>query len=423
MLAAIVLERFRTPLGSVPTLSITRSASSGPQNLLWAFLHSSPTLSDIVYLLPFLGIFATSITSQFTSTILLSDFNQTMVLGQSQRITLPYGVLYEKVSELNQLGVGGDIEGQALQARGYNHWKSRPLVYPTFAEYNGDPYEASDLRDTGRTIRALIPYSGQTDRMSLVEFNGATTLINTVVVCVRPTLDVSVSLQSIRDVVDYNQWHGAIYLSGTARCNQTGPMFRFQEEYISEEFTCQLAIGKSKNRTKSVYGRADREWSTSLCAISGTNGSQGMWGELSKDTWDTRESWDNHNREYLVLNATGRYEDWYDIEDLNGFQFEDDHEWAHMVSPQANLSTTIKLSVSLCFVNFEAEGRDVIMSRSADFYSRESVFQWSSNTEDYVTDDIRHTLGATEPKLPLAKRGVLDCASWAAKRASHTLGY
>ena len=120
----------------------------------------------------------TSTAPQFTSTFLLSGVEVSTVQGS------------DKISNLSYVG------RNFLYAD--NYWTSNPGPFATFAEYaapgpnasTGSPYQ----EDTGRTMRALLPVSAQGERQMLKKYQGYATVIDSRVLCVRPTLQITLRL-------------------------------------------------------------------------------------------------------------------------------------------------------------------------------------------------------------------------------------
>jgi len=67
-------------------------------------------------------------------------------------------------------------------------WYKKPVSYTAFADYvvKANLSSRSRVTDTGFTLRALLPITEKEDRVSLQEYQGSATILDTRVVCVSP---------------------------------------------------------------------------------------------------------------------------------------------------------------------------------------------------------------------------------------------
>ncbi|KAK4184387.1 hypothetical protein QBC35DRAFT_391769 [Podospora australis] len=172
MTAALVLERIGTPFLDGPFYSILRALEVSPYKLLTRtsthWLKSF--LSFSVYLLVIIEVMVT-MSSQFLSTILLSDFrsNATLIGGSNKNISVP-GLEYATSS--------GPF------------WSVAPWSRWTLGE---SPRAASLLvtdhsEDTGHTYRSFLPFELENQRTKLRKFHGPALIMDNRVVCTRPKL-------------------------------------------------------------------------------------------------------------------------------------------------------------------------------------------------------------------------------------------
>ncbi|KAL0254473.1 hypothetical protein SLS55_009948 [Diplodia seriata] len=67
-----------------------------------------------------------------------------------------------------------------------NFMLQTPSGYQTFAEYSDPPEPAENISDTGPLVRALLPFASEQTRISLQDYEGAATVFDARVACVRP---------------------------------------------------------------------------------------------------------------------------------------------------------------------------------------------------------------------------------------------
>ncbi|KAK1624245.1 hypothetical protein BDP81DRAFT_398758 [Colletotrichum phormii] len=112
--------------------------------------------------------------SQLASTFLLSDFAVVNVTAPQKTADMLYGNSYVKTPVIMQ---------------GTSIWKSKPWVYPRFAELRSRPGQQSDHHeDTGTILRAFIPFTNEPSRIRLRSYEGPTAVIDSRVVCVQPVI-------------------------------------------------------------------------------------------------------------------------------------------------------------------------------------------------------------------------------------------
>ncbi|KAF3916778.1 hypothetical protein ABW20_dc0108107 [Dactylellina cionopaga] len=115
----------------------------------------------------------------FTSTILLSDVVvQPIPAGELVR-NIPLDYLW------NEAGQKFDYNLTASNS----YWRSgKPLVLPAFAEYSMDAPKVQGVADTGRTIRAFLPFIDSNDRTRLKDYTGRAVVWDARVVCQKPII-------------------------------------------------------------------------------------------------------------------------------------------------------------------------------------------------------------------------------------------
>jgi hypothetical protein len=67
-------------------------------------------------------------------------------------------------------------------------WLRKPQLYPTFAEYWEPPYMVQGVSNAGLALRAFLFQAAATDRQSIQQYAGKTTILDARVTCQVPTL-------------------------------------------------------------------------------------------------------------------------------------------------------------------------------------------------------------------------------------------
>lgn len=181
MLASVLLES--TSLGGVllseaPALSIARFVNTGPLRSLLSFGKSTQWNLNFSTL-SISALAATTLVSQFTSTLLLWDIQPSAIPGFPKQITTGIGISMEHFWN----GTGD------ILTRSGNYWSSRPPNYPVFAEWASNPLNSPEsIVDIGPSIRAFLPINAESDRSALLEFHGMASAFDARVTCVRPAI-------------------------------------------------------------------------------------------------------------------------------------------------------------------------------------------------------------------------------------------
>lgn len=179
MIASILLEKLGVQLWAVPLLALVRSITVAPETLLRASLPNHFRLSSKV-LCYFAILLSTLITlaSQFFSTVLLSDFTNTTIVGDANKSSIPFTYTTSAIA--------------ALPWGRSNEWQIMPDTYPRFAEYHEPPHDfAEDREDTGMTLRAFLPFREIERRIPIREYRGPATVFDSRVICVRPIVNIT----------------------------------------------------------------------------------------------------------------------------------------------------------------------------------------------------------------------------------------
>ncbi|KAH9234141.1 hypothetical protein K456DRAFT_1834908 [Colletotrichum gloeosporioides 23] len=194
MIASLAVERRGVRLHAVAQVSMARFASVGPIGLALLALQDSFAEPLMRILLGCLVL--TTVSTQFTSTLLLTDLSQGSVVSPLQHIQSTYRVL---VAEEDLRPRNGKSRVSDVIC---NYWQQKPRLSEIFAEFaKGSALEADGFDDTGVTARSFIPLESQEEREKLLDFRGVTRVIDSRVTCARPNVTgVSICAGSLASV-------------------------------------------------------------------------------------------------------------------------------------------------------------------------------------------------------------------------------
>ncbi|KAI0484904.1 hypothetical protein GGR56DRAFT_680779 [Xylariaceae sp. FL0804] len=184
ILASMLLEYAEAPIAQSAAISIMRFQAEGPWSLLEAAIHKPRTWRGFGVLALLLMLVTNSLASQFTSTALLSDVQQSWVPVRNEEPSMAYGV--------------ANRNGKGLLRGLPDYFENRP-AFPTFAElWTEDAnYSSTDSRQsTGSTLRAFFPIQDEDERSIIRSYEGLAPVFDTTVVCEAPSfLDVRLAYQ------------------------------------------------------------------------------------------------------------------------------------------------------------------------------------------------------------------------------------
>jgi len=178
-MAAIILETTGTRVSDLASLSIARAfiASASPWEIFWIACRQPSKRKLIIFLqcsIPLLA-FLVNLTTTFTSTILLSDFD-------NRPITTP--------NTTRSIAIGFKTADVIADFSGMSYWQARPAAHWRFAETRPPASDKTsapkDGADTGDIYRALLPFESVDNRTSLAYYSGPTIVTNLRTKCVAP---------------------------------------------------------------------------------------------------------------------------------------------------------------------------------------------------------------------------------------------
>ncbi|KAF3312231.1 Mitochondrial outer membrane protein iml2 [Orbilia oligospora] len=182
MLAAVALEGYDVPLAHTADVSLMRV--NGGQliptlvDVCWPLSRFGPPGVILRTVLPILVLLGTSTLVQFTSTALLSDLRTDVLPGYPVHSNLSIdwwfdGNFFRWTPTTAEIMWGGN----------------KPDFWPAFAELSGPPLVQEGVSDTGKNVRAFLPFATVESRQNVRSYDGKAVLVDTRVTCQRPVLD------------------------------------------------------------------------------------------------------------------------------------------------------------------------------------------------------------------------------------------
>lgn len=384
------------------SLSIQRFSPSLPIFLLKGGIFNA----RIWYLLVItIALSITSMASHFISTGLIADLQIAPIIGDSIAGQAAFSLNFTKSRKIGQY----EADFTTLM----------PPIYPAFGEYS----EASNntnpqVDDTGAVLRAILPITSPTTRQTMSNYTGAGTLLNSRVVCVKPTVRSLMLVPGGGELgIDPPYLTGLISLGTTVPDGITfynssrpnnGNNVPSPTNYIS--FTCAFAIASSVS-----------DWPISMCAagnrygnpnVTGGGSDAGLGrtlivGTRAKSMLDESLLFDPLS--YVLVNYTGQLPpgrkqlsntNWTDVSSNKS-------SWTTYQAPNAYAPKLKSISVSYCFTNFAALDTDITVSSVVN--RTEPVLRSQNNTTLALnTSDVLRQLGADGSNSSLTDRGLFS---------------
>lgn len=237
MMASIVVERHGVPADKIAHASVARYTGS-----LVTLTFGGYALSGWFRLLIPLQLFC-AVASQFTSTLLFSDFGTVRLPGFTQAATVNYDFTIPQKS-LESIASDGLPDELYAAARGTIpesdingmlgwHTTHTPALFETFAEHAEPEKRIKDERvdDTGPVWRALLPIDSESVRTSISGYSGVAKVFDARTMCVRPEIkefgisrdgDTIPARTEGLDSGNYPSWYGVITIDASLIPNLLG---------------------------------------------------------------------------------------------------------------------------------------------------------------------------------------------------------
>jgi len=385
MVGSLLLERHRVQLPDVAFFTIARAVNVGPISVLFgkgpALSRSSASSIGVV-----VTAAAIAVVSAFTSTILLSDFSDISVVGDSNTTTIRQG---------------GERIGSSLDL-----WRSSFGGYPRFAEYTNDSEPllvGPHIDDTGHTLRALLPIQASAERSILRSYTGTAPVFDTRFTCFTPNLTL-VSLNLTSDAIGMGLITTKVAVEGNVTFQ--GDPYGVLQVYESPAtptfpFHCVLPYD-GFDPTNSM--------NLSVCAL------PSLLPEITEPTILPTPP----PSAYLVLNVTGPDQGWEQVNGIDSFIGKQGHRVISSTDTttvsQGPWTTTkfvadddakgLTISITACVAALS--GQHYYISATSPEDGPEPSFRDTiSNARPYDTESVRRQLGATTTPLSLRERGIM----------------
>jgi len=421
MLAALAFSQERMWLHQSASLSVMRYVNTGPSSLVWLLIKDPLPRFASAYTawILVLTIACTTVLSQFCSTVLLSDFNDGIIVGRQSNISAASGYKYV-------------IPDWLLWS---DYWDMLPRSYPTFAEQSNFMAPSGGVDDTGMSLRGILPLVSEESRSLVHSFNGNATVLDSRIACSRPQYKDLILHSSPQNSSGLDSTSTISYLTGSVV--PSFPLERLVSGLIETQFNCSV-IPSGISQDLYYTGSA-----LSLCFLNSTSG--GLLSELDplhntstefcwNSTWLERSqdgSCRNRNmsvsyrrrgldsdpeelsyhslplvgKAYLLLNFTH-------LSSLINLT-SGNYEYPDLVSTPNGPWTEIKLfngawriQSTLCFDALST--LDTPISASSQTNRTEPSWEFDPEQRRFVTGGIRKQLGASTYNLTIQDRGILS---------------
>jgi hypothetical protein len=387
MIAALILEKRFALKSNVAHLSVIRGINGGPRELIQLILSSRSSVLVLnleFWLIMVLAIL--TIALQFSSTILVSDLNDFVIVGNFNHTQVPTLVSY-------QYGDGIYLDGT---------WIERPAVWSVFGEVQSQADITPDsygFSSTGLVQRGFIPLEGSENRTSVRHYQGNAIVMYSKVACMQPVIDAeyrapdqSAAMEATNTVFGRVQGfldYGASLRNAYADVGTSNASQRLEGAY----FDCNIP---------SVYGVDSPQ--SSFCLIGTVGGN--FWAFDLEPKWSYIDNpWSPNSSIYLVYTTNMDEEDWTTAPKnqsiLPGTPY---GEW-QTYSPLADRY----VNVSLCFSAFDLERQYVDIATSG--VPQEPTADWSALlvpvAENYNVTEIQNYISLGSDLSP-QDRGIFN---------------
>ncbi|KAL7628611.1 hypothetical protein AAE478_000126 [Parahypoxylon ruwenzoriense] len=385
LVAALLVERRQVRVSQVAQMSITRSVNSGPQQLIQEIICSrsvSMIFSLEAILLMILGLGSLGI--QFTSTILLPDFNSTILVQDSE--TIRHNVALSPITENNVSDIFS-TSWPTLQG-------SNALFGELDSQNMAEPNERGVSHD-GPRLRAFLPFERE-KRTRIRSYKGAAFTLKTEVSCQRPSIDASVKAHPWSLNVPYASMAGNISYNQTFEdAGIDYPASCYGDNYITLCFPTGFNCTIPSQRDGISAG-----WATAMCRLEAIGMTR---GEADIDYWQITDDLYLPASMIFLTFATNADISSYDANDTQG----------KLGAPTAygewnsyELYPGAFLNVSLCFALLNTTISEVEMG--SDTTLTEPEFKWSQNFNTPSLDVLQDFMGADSVHKSAEERGILS---------------
>ncbi|KAI1751983.1 hypothetical protein F4782DRAFT_547254, partial [Xylaria castorea] len=383
MLAALVLEKRFTSKFHVAWFSIIRSTNDGPMKMMT--LLSSRHLRYIEFWLLFCLALGT-LGLQFSSTILLLDFTNSVIVSDVSRIQVP------DLLSTNSTGADLDII--------LGSFFIQTPTFGVFGEVNSssnldvlpDPHGFSY---TGLIQRGFLPFPDKDNRTSVRHFGGNAMIMSSKVACMRPQLGEKLSFVRSIELGSRDD----ISLQGQLRYGRSLQMALphitnpFCDSDGCEEtgFSCNFPFAISQ----------DPDFLPSTACYIGRIAEPSQLPLDFEPQWNSSDDpWSQGSAIFLIISTN--FNDTSQIPAEVSFAINiENHEWTSYEIIPGHF-----FNISLCFSGYVLD-RKVVEMR-ANWALEEPVINWSPAAAVHNTSDVQRHLGSASSRANLAARNILD---------------
>jgi hypothetical protein len=318
---------------------------------------------------------------QFSSTVLLSDLHNFVIVGDYNRTQVPGLVHYDK-------------EDFNLALISSEYFLRRP-VFVTFGEVqSGTDSSPKDngLSDTGLIQRGFLPFSDSQNRTSVRRYDGNAMVMSSRAACMRPVL---------------HEGHVYTYDSGNYENNgvlegQLEYASSFEQAGVDALSPCGPGECEGEPFTCGIPSSAFGDWESGACLLSRFETSPR--GLSLKPHWNPSDgaAWSANSSAYFVFTTNMRAKDWAKtLEPVKISKGDPYEEWqSYEIMPGRFLNLT------LCFMGVGLERMSVKMNSSAG--THEPSMSRSVISKKYDTADVRNLFGIDSPSRHAVDRGTLS---------------
>ncbi|RDI79937.1 hypothetical protein Vi05172_g9954 [Venturia inaequalis] len=436
MIAALAIETRGVPIDDLAQVSIARFSNNGPETF-WISGLFNKTFLGIRLRVPLLLLLCTAVASQFTSTLLLSDFDRGLVTGFANQETILLATSPTIISTTVE-----DAELNFTTKDSY--WSRYPKQFAAFAEYT-EPGDSSDgVEDTGVTLRSFLPFSDQNDRASLLEFNGVAPVFDTRCLCVRPTFtsllfDVTGPGDSGTMIGQISYANKIPGMPAPFVYNLTAEALgaNVTDQILPTNFSCELRAWKPRERTICILkGQSSileylpgHEWPGGLAWVN--DGLVSALDPIFDQTERGKSSWmpsPNTGNAYLIVESPSRPGVFLKAQPAPGpwsavtlrnttNNFDCSICWSDLTKPNCTHCVEISFRTSLCFDAFVSSMsigdeyyplfQDLNVSMSSSATRTEPTLVYNSTLKHFNTNMIAKQLGVGKEQHGYEERGIL----------------
>lgn len=409
LVAALLLERRRLPMSKAVPVSLKRGISQNPFDFLYGLL-SWKSLQPLLWVEMALLLIITIVTFgiQFTSTILLSSFDNTTL------------VQFPQPRPQHNVSLSQEMFNQAMRLNSFSKF------VPSYALF-GELEETSDtsnpnpqgVSDAGKKLRSFLPFPQQ-ERLNLRSYKGPALSQDLQVMCMRPNISAQISWEptkradtiiaqsgvSISGTISYENTFEEAALDNWEHCSTfhfNDGQGTYQTDCLPEAFNCSLPLKSSDSPDRlpvSALCHLPLNTTKSFGVLEGStlfyNASNPLWS-ASSFPWMFLTLSTNMTRKAV---QSEEVDNGISSVDLNT-TLPDVGEWrAYEVFPNTTLD------VSLCFAGLNIKMHDVSMSTTTD--PKEPEAHWNPLHDEDSLEPIQEFMGTTGTNLSLAERGILN---------------